>query len=453
MRPMFAEHAFLPSGWAAAVRIEEEAGLIARIEPDAPAHATDERVGIAVPGVPNLHSHAFQRGMAGLSERRTREDDDFWSWREIMYHFLDRMDPDDVEAIAALAYVEMLESGFTRVGEFHYLHHAPDGRPYADPAEMSVRIAAAAAATGIRLTLLPCFYAHGGFGGLAPSPGQIRFLHDLDRFAALLDRGASIVTALPGATLGVAPHSLRAVTPDELRAVLGMAADRPVHIHAAEQVREVEDCVAWSGLRPVEWLLENATPDERWCVIHATHMTGAEIAALAATGAVAGLCPLTESSLGDGIFEGPDWRRSGGKLGIGTDSNIEIGAAAELRQLEYAQRLGRRGRNLMADHVGCSTAESLLRAALGGGATALSAPTSELAVGAPADILALDAGSARFAGATDENRLDCWVFGGGGQAVESVWVAGEKLVSGGRHRDGDRIRKRYRLRLRALMDR
>ncbi len=452
MSSLFAEVAFLPSGWAADVRIGMEAGIITRIECGVLRQATDERVGVALPGVPNLHSHAFQRGMAGLSERRTRADDDFWSWREVMYHFLDRMDPDDVETIAALAYVEMLEGGFTRVGEFHYLHHAPNGLPYADPAEMSVRIAAAAAATGIRLTLLPCFYAHGGFGGQTPVRGQIRFLHDPDRFGALLDRSADIIASLPEATLGVAPHSLRAVTPDELKAVLGMAARRPVHIHAAEQVREVEDCVAWSGLRPVEWLLENTDVDASWCVVHATHMTEAETTSLARSGAVAGLCPLTESSLGDGIFEGPAWRAGGGKFGVGTDSNIAIGAAAELCQLEYAQRLGRRGRNLMADRIGGSTGESLFRAALAGGAAALAAPASALAVGLPADIVALDAESARFAVATDENRFDCWLFGSGGRAVDAVWVAGEKLVSGGVHRDGDGIRARYRKRLRALMD-
>ena len=317
--------------------------------------------------------------MAGLAERRGPQADSFWTWREVMYRFLERLTPDDVEAIAAFAYMEMLEAGFTTVGEFHYLHHDIDGRPYADLGEMAARIAAASAETGIGLTLLPSFYAYGGFGGAPPSPGQRRFLNDPDRFLKLVERCRAIVAGLPAARVGIAPHSLRAVTPETLRAVCQAAPDGPIHIHAAEQTKEVEDCVAALGSRPVQWLLDHAGLDARWCVVHATHTTEQEIRALAASGAVAGLCPLTEASLGDGIFDGASYLAAGGRFGIGTDSNIQIDAAAELRQLEYGQRLARRARNVMAAQEGESTGRRLFDAALAGGAQALQRPIGALA--------------------------------------------------------------------------
>ena len=288
---LFFTEALLPQGWASQVRLTHSGGLIASVEAGAMPQAGDARHAIGIPGLPNLHSHAFQRGMAGLSEVRGPAADSFWTWREVMYRFLGRMTPDDVEAVAAQAYAEMLEGGFTRVGEFHYLHHQPDGTPYADPAEMAVRIAAAADRTGLGLTLLPCFYAHGGFGEAAPMPGQRRFLNDLDGFSRLLESSRSVISVLPGASAGIAPHSLRAVTPGELAHLAAMAPDEPMHIHVAEQVREVEDCLAWSGARPVEWLLDHAGLDERWCLIHATHMTPQEVTRLATTGAVVGFVP------------------------------------------------------------------------------------------------------------------------------------------------------------------
>jgi hypothetical protein len=237
--------------------------------------AGDTRVGILVPGLPNLHSHAFQRGMAGLTEIGGGDGDSFWSWRELMYRFLAHLRPDAVQAIAAQAYMEMLESGFTRVGEFHYLHHDADGRAYANRAEMSARIAAAADQTGIGLTLLPVFYAHADFGGAAPNPAQRRLIHDVDGFAQLLEAAKPALAALPDAVLGIAPHSLRAVTGEELSALLPLT-DGPVHIHIAEQVREVEACLAWSGQRPVQWLYDHAPVDARWCLVHATHITDDE---------------------------------------------------------------------------------------------------------------------------------------------------------------------------------
>src|SRR5262245_2709751 len=336
-RELFFDHALLPSGWARDVRISVVDGSIVAVAAGASRAVADRIAGIAVAGVPNLHCHAFQRGMAGLAERRGPAADSFWTWREVMYRFLQRLSPDDVEAIAAFAYMEMLEAGFTTVGEFHYLHHDVDGGPYADLGEMAQRIAAASAQARIGLTLLPSFYAYGGFGGAPPTAAQRRFINDPDRFLELVERSRAAVASLRAARVGIAPHSLRAVTPETLRAVCRGAPDGPIHIHAAEQMREVEECVAALGRRPVEWLLENVAVDSRWCVIHATHTNDAEVTALAASQAVAGLCPLTETSLGDGIFDGASYLAAGGRFGIGTDSNIQIDAAAELRQLEYSQ--------------------------------------------------------------------------------------------------------------------
>ena len=272
MTSLWFPSALLPGGWSTAVRLTLSDGLITRVETSVDPSEGDERQGIALPGLPNLHSHAFQRAMAGLTEHGDGASrDDFWTWREAMYRSVGRLGPDDVEAVAALAFAEMLETGFTRVGEFHYLHHDPAGRPYADPAELATRIAAAAASSGIGLTLLPTFYAHAHFGGLPPTPDQRRFINDLDGFARLLDAARRSAAGLPGTVVGVAPHSLRAVTPDELREVVPLAGLGPVHIHVAEQVREVEDCLEWSGRRPVEWLLDNQPVDSRWCLIHATH--------------------------------------------------------------------------------------------------------------------------------------------------------------------------------------
>ncbi|HET7253078.1 MAG TPA: formimidoylglutamate deiminase, partial [Xanthobacteraceae bacterium] len=373
-RELFFDHALLPSGWARDVRVTVADGAIAAIAEAAPRAGADRVPGIAVPGLPNVHCHAFQRGMAGLAERRGPTADSFWTWREVMYHFLQRLSPDDVEAIAAFAYLEMLESGFTTVGEFHYLHHDVDGRPYAKLAEMAERIAAASAQTRIGLTLLPSFYAYGGFGGAPPASGQRRFINDPERFLDLVQQARATVAALPQGRVGIAPHSLRAVTPATLRAVCQATPEGPIHIHGAEQIREVEECVAAFGRRPVEWLLENAALDERWCVIHATHTTADEIKALAASRAVVGLCPLTEASLGDGIFDGAAYLAAGGRFGIGTDSNIQIDAAAELRQLEYGQRLERRARNVMTQAPGESTGRRLYSSALAAGAQALQRP-------------------------------------------------------------------------------
>jgi formiminoglutamate deiminase len=441
MPTIHAQRALLPQGTAESVRVVIAGGRIAKVHVGVAPEPGDDRVGLIVPGVGNVHSHAFQRAMAGLAEVRGREADSFWTWREVMYRFALALSPDQMEAVAAQAYVEMLEAGFTRVGEFHYLHHDRDGGAYDDVAEMAARICAAAGATGISLTLLPVLYAHSGFGGTDPLPTQRRFVTGIDRFARLHEASRRHAAALDGAVVGVAPHSLRAVTPDELAVAASLDPARPVHIHAAEQTREVEDCLAWSGRRPVEWLIEHAGLDARWCLIHATHMTGDEARDLARSGATAGLCPITEANLGDGIFMGPEFRAAGGDLAVGTDSNVQIGLVEEMRQLEYSQRLGRRMRNVVSDGPG-STGLALMNAVHRGGARALGVPMPAIAENAAADLVAVDLDQPAFAAAQGDQVLDAWIFSAP-PSIDQVWVAGEKLVQNGRHVRRDEIAARY----------
>ena len=441
---MFFDEALLPQGFVHNVRLGIEGGVIAAVETDAAPTGRDERHAIGLPGMQNLHSHAFQRGMAGLAEIRGPASDSFWTWRDVMYRFAHRMSPDDVEAMAAELYVEMLEAGFTRVGEFHYLHHDHDGTPYADIAEMSARIAAAAQTTGIGLTLLPVFYAHGGFGGAPPNAGQRRFINDLDNFARLLDGARRALQPLDGAILGVAPHSLRAATEEELADLVPLSRSGPIHIHVAEQTKEVEDCVAWSGARPVEWLLSHAPVDHRWCLIHATHMTQAETEAMAKSRAVAGLCPITEANLGDGIFAATEFVAAGGEYGVGSDSNVLVGLPDELRQLEYSQRLRHRARNVMAPGEGSSTGRTLYEAALTGGSHALGVDTSGIAAGASADLVSLDATHPALVSRAGDAILDGMIFAARDRLVDCVWRGGRQLVEGGRHQKRDLCLARFR---------
>lgn len=436
------ERALLPDGWAEQVRVCLEQGRIAGVERNCAARAGDERASIGVPGLHNLHSHAFQRGMAGLAEQRGATADSFWTWRELMYRFAGGMEPEDLEALAAQAYVEMLEAGFTRVGEFHYVHHDRSGQPYANLAEMGARVAAAAGHTGIGLTLLPVFYAHGGFGGRPPNEGQRRFINDTERYVRLLEASRSAVAGLPDALVGIAPHSLRAVQPEELAQLCGLPGNHPIHIHIAEQVREVEDCKAWSGRRPVQWLMEHAPVDGRWCLVHATHITEAESSAIVASGAVAGLCPITEANLGDGIFPAVQFLAAGGLIGIGSDSNVLISAAEELRLLEYTQRLQQLTRNALAAGSRQSTGRTLYDKALAGGARALGI-AGGIAAGASADLVSLNPDSPAFAGRSGDQVLDSFIFATDGRCIDSVWRAGRKVVSNGRHHDRDAIARRF----------
>ena len=447
MAVIHARQALLANGWAKDVRITVESGRIASIEAGVSSIAGDERHDTIVAGMPNLHSHAFQRGMAGLAEMRGPGSDSFWSWRNVMYRFALSMMPEDVEAVAGQLYVEMLEAGFTRVGEFHYLHHDKDGGHYGDLAEMAARIASAASATGIALTLLPVFYAHAGFGGTAPGEGQRRFINDRESYGRLLERCRSLTNGLPEGITGVAPHSLRAVTPDELTDVVAMAGDKPVHIHISEQVKEVEDSIAWSGRRPVEWLLENQAVDSRWCFIHATHMTEVETRGMAKAGAIAGLCPVTEANLGDGTFPAPAFFAAGGRYGVGSDSNVLISLPDELRQLEYSQRLFHRARNVLAAPGG-STGRALFDGALIGGAAALSAE-SGIAAGKAADFVSV---KTRLGVDLDGDALlDGWIFANSAE-VDCVWVHGRKQVEGGRHVAREAIVQRFTATMRTLAE-
>lgn len=441
-RSLFFEHLLLPQGWARGVRLTLSGGRIAAIEAGAEPSPSDERHACGLPGMPNLHSHAFQRGMAGLAERRGPSNDSFWTWREIMYRFVNRMTPDDVKAIAALAYVEMLEGGFTRVGEFHYLHHDREGRHFADIAEMSAAVIGAAADSGIGMTLLPVLYSHAGFGAQPPQPAQARFVLDVEGYARLLDAAAAHARALPDAVVGVAPHSLRAVSPGQLRDLAALSGGRPVHIHIAEQVKEVDDCLAWSGRRPVEWLLDHAEVGANWCLVHATHMTDAETRAVARSGAVAGLCPITEANLGDGLFPVDAFLDADGLYGIGSDSNVLIDGAEELRLLEYGQRLGRRARNVMARAPGRSTGADLHAGARAGGAAALGVEGG-IAVGLPADIVSLDLDHPALVHREGDAITDSFVFAAGRSAIDCVWRHGDKLVTDGRHRIRDRAVRDY----------
>lgn len=434
MTMIFADAARLPEGWATAVLVRvNDDGRIRSVEPNATAPQDCERVEMLLGAPSNLHSHAFQRAMAGLTERRgPTGKDSFWTWRELMYRFLDVLTPEDVEAIAGLVFMEMLEAGYGSVAEFHYLHHQPGGEPYGTLAEMAGRITAAANATGIGLTLLPVHYARGGVDGSPLAGGQRRFGNDLDRYMRLFEESEALLAGLPGdAGMGTAPHSLRAVAPDDLHRLAALRPDLPIHMHIAEQVKEVEDVLAAYGARPVDWLFNHFAVDRRWCLIHATHMTEEETARMAASEAVAGLCPMTEGSLGDGIFNGAAYAAKNGTLGVGSDSNILITLAGELRQLEYGQRLRDRGRVVLADHRSCGT--FLFDNVLAGGAQALGRASGAIAPGLWADLVALGMDHPSLAGLSGDTALDAFVFAAGDHAVRDVWSAGRHVVKEGGH--------------------
>ena len=399
--------------------------------------APDARDRWRLPGIANLHSHAFQRAMAGMAERRGDPADSFWTWREAMYRIAARFDPDSLHAVAAQLYVEMLEAGYTRVCEFHYLHHAPDGRPYADPAAMSQALVRAARDTGIRLTLLPVLYMAGGFDGRPLAPRQRRFGFEVDGYLRLFEtlRGQQG----EGLRIGCALHSLRAVPEAAMREVLAaLPGDAPIHVHVAEQIGEVQDCLALRGARPVEWLLANADVDGRWTLVHATHLDAGEIAGIARSGATVALCPTTEANLGDGLFPMREFLAAGGRWGIGSDSHISVSPVEELRWLEYGQRLLSRHRNIVADAGSPSVGETLLRGVARSRARATGFDERD------DEWIVLDADAPQLAGATDADIADRWIFSGNRPLVREVRVGGETLVAGGRHREREAIAARYR---------
>lgn len=443
MQQIWAETALTAEGWQNHVLVSVDGtGTITSVKPD--SGPAGHRTGILLPAPVNLHSHAFQRAMAGLTEARGPDpSDSFWTWRQLMYRFLDQLTPDHVEAITAFVQMEMLEAGYAAVAEFHYLHHQPDGTPYDNVAELSARVCAAAAQTGIGLTLLPVLYEHGGCDGRALGAGQKRFGNTPDKYATLQQAAAKAATALPEDTIvGVAPHSLRAVSRDGLNFADRLAANTPIHMHLAEQVAEVEEVEAAWGKRPVDWLLSNHKVDERWCLIHCTQMTPDETTKLAATGAVAGLCPITESSLGDGIFDGVRYAAANGRFGIGSDSNIRISLAEELRTLEYSQRLRDKGRALLAT-ADKSTGRVLFDGACAGGSQAAARKCGTIEPGRLADLVSLDAGNPDLAGRSGDTVLDSFIFAGGDNLVSDVWAAGRHCVHEGNHLARGRIIQRY----------
>ena len=400
--------------------------------------------GWVLPGMPNLHSHAFQRAMAGLAERRGPGDDSFWTWRETMYGFAERINPDTLQAIAAQLYVEMLKAGYTQVCEFHYLHHQPDGTPYAQPEAMSLALIEAAREAGIALTLLPVLYMSGGFDGRALSPRQRRFGNNVDGYLRLLDNLRKHESN--DVRVGVALHSLRAIPENAWRGVIEHDALKtgPIHIHIAEQIGEVQDCLATRGARPVEWLFDHASVDKRWCLVHATHLTDAETAQLARSGAIAGLCPTTEANLGDGLFPLARYLDANGALGVGSDSHISISPIEELRWLEYGQRLSTRHRNVAARHAGDSVGETLWRAALKGGAQAADLPIGALDASMRADFMVLDNESPLLAARDSRSVIDSFLFAGNVSPVRHVMAGGKWVVRDFQHRDEARLAARYR---------
>ncbi|MGE0240544.1 MAG: formimidoylglutamate deiminase [Parvibaculaceae bacterium] len=449
--------ALLPDGWAEDVTLTLDAhGMIETIATGRADPKAKSLKGIAIPAVPNVHSHAHQRLMAGLAEVAGPGADSFWTWREVMYGFALKLGPEDLQAVATQLYVEMLKSGSTVVGEFQYLHHQPDGTPYDEPAELSLRCHAAAEDAGIAITLLPTLYAYGGFGGQPPAQGQRRFINDETRYLKILESldRASKANAL--SRLGISPHSLRAVTKELLTDVIA-GLDRlgrtaaPIHIHVAEQTKEVDDCLAWSGgTRPVEYLIDNFALSSRWCGIHATHMTADEIERMARSGMIAGLCPTTEANLGDGIFPADRFLKAQGAIAIGSDSHISVSPAEDLRVLEYSQRLRDRTRNALASGPGKSTGRTLLDAALKGGATSMAQPVGALAPGYRADIAVLDDEHPALIGRSGDQVLDSWIFSGGNPCVRDVFVAGRQVVEDRRHIKEETTLKNFRAAVKRL---
>lgn len=449
---LWARHALLPSGWQAGVRLTIDEGVISAIEVGAEGSGTEVIEADLIPGMPNLHSHAFQRAMAGATEQAGPAGDSFWTWRELMYRFQDRISPDDNEAIATQLYIEMLKSGYTSVAEFHYLYHDHAGRPYADSAEMAWRILHAADVAGIGLTLLPVFYAYAGFSHQPPTHGQRRFVMPLDRYQQLTE------TLLPHQgkralrRVGIAPHSLRAVSGEQLRALVDWFGARgPIHIHAAEQEQEVRDALASCGQRPVAWLLKHFAIDQQWTLIHATHLDADECARLAQSGAVAGLCPSTEANLGDGIFPAEAYLGAGGRWGIGGDSHVAVNPFAELALLELVQRLTTRRRNVLTTNGSRSTGEGLYQQALRGGAQALGQNSGAIAVGQRADLVVLNPADPAMAEKSAASALDSAIFAPARNAVRDVMVAGQWVVRDGVHRQQDEALAGYRRTLKKLL--
>ncbi len=452
MHHIWAKKALTAEGWQSDVLITiNNDGLITSLETSASHKGTI--ADILLPAPTNLHSHTFQRAMAGSSEQQgPRGRDNFWTWRQLMFRFVDQLTPDDIAAISAFVQMEMLEAGYAASCEFHYIHHQRDGTPYDNIAEMSEAIIAAASTSGIGLTLLPVLYQYGGCDKRPLTGGQRRFGNTEAQFGRLFEKAAAVKTLANHPNFGIAPHSLRATSEEGLAFAVNLAPDRPIHMHLAEQVGEVEEVLAARGRRPVEWLLENHKIDRRWCLIHLTHMNDEETRAMARTGAVAGLCPMTESNLGDGIFNGRKFLDHGGRFGIGSDSNIHISLSEELRTFEYSQRLRDKSRAVLAT-PDKSAGRVLLEGAARGGAQAAGRNCGTIDVGKLADLLSLDGNHTDLFLKQDDEILDSFIFAGDDRMVVDVWSAGQHLVSNGQHIAHEQITKQYHKTLASLKER
>lgn len=448
MKRIFAPQAMLPEGWSRDVVVEiGDDGDITSVRGNQNPAGMESTGGPVIPGMADVHSHAFQRAMAGFAERMGSPEDSFWTWREVMYSFLRQLTPEHLYAIAAQVYCEKLKNGYTAVAEFHYVHNAPDGKPYADRAELAHRHLIAAQQTGIAITLLPSLYAYANFREEPLTPAQKRFAITPGATLDMVSTLKKQIGENPDIRFGVAPHSLRAVSPAMLKDLVDglKAIDRkaPVHIHLAEQVREVNDCLSWCEQRPVEWLLSNMPVDSRWCLVHCTHVSQSEAEKVAASGATVGLCPTTEGNLGDGIFPFPRFREKGGRWGIGGDTHVSQTPVEELRWLEYVQRLTMRRRNIAASPSQPSVGATLWREAAAGGAQALARPMGTIAPGARADLVVLDPEHINLVGRSGDGLLDAFIFAGSGQMVKHVMVGGRWIVRDGRHPDEAAIAARY----------
>ncbi len=446
VKSFLAERALLANGWHSDVLITVDGqGYIAGIAANTRLHS-DRCVrlkGTLLPGITNLHSHVHQRAMAGLAEKSTGSvdnKDSFWSWRSVMYHHLEKIGAEDMHSIASQLYLEMLKFGYTGVAEFQYLHHDPDGNRYENPAEISLQCLQAANEVGIAYTALPVLYQYGGFGSIKAAASQKRFINTADEFLIIAQSLAKAVDGNPDASFGIAPHSLRAVDESSLRNVLRQCEDvKVIHIHIAEQLKEVEDCLSWSKQRPVEWLLNHFDVNEKWCLIHATHMSDEEVRRLANCTAVAGLCPTTEANLGDGIFRAHDYFSLGGRWGIGSDSHISVSPVEELRWLEYAQRLVRHQRNVLNTTNMPSTGKYLYQQACSGGAQATGRLTGKIQVGYRADFVVIDHDHPRLFGRSDDDLIDSWIFSGNDNPVTDVYIGGVRLIADRMHHNEDQI--------------
>jgi len=455
---IWAASALLPEGWAKGVEVTlDTRGNINEVTPGV-SYAKGERVGTLIPGIPNVHSHAHQRAMTGLGERASQTadsaNDSFWTWRKVMYHYLERIQPKHLFHISAQLYLEMLKAGYTSVGEFQYLHHDIHGQAYGDRAEMSLQCMNAAAAVGLGFTALPVLYRYGGFGEAEPLDAQRRFLNDSDDFVEIVNSLQNASRTDDNTSVGIAPHSLRAISQPLLQDVINSCGDElaAIHLHIAEQTKEVDDCLAWSQQRPLEWLFDHFDIDHNWCLIHATHMTSEETTSMANSGCVAGLCPTTEANLGDGLFNAIEYFESNGRWAIGSDSHISIDPVEELRWLEYGQRLLTRNRNLLVSKEKANTGQNLLDSALEGGAQACGRKIGRISPGYRADLVVLDDQHPRLYGRTQDDLIDSWIFSGNENLVSDVYVGGQKVIDQGHHIHEETIARKFRNTLDDLAD-